>query len=381
LTAPARFQVESTYLRDVVGDLETECAVTSRWVSAFPHDVIARNNLGACLVKLGELDRSLGQFREAARLRPTPLSYGAWIQGCLLTDRFEEAQTTMDAALERGFDSTSLHDLQVRLAFHRKDDAAMQQQWTLATDTADGWTLLLGKANVEVYYGRLRAALRSEEEAAELAAAAGASLNPVLRPSWWQVEVGLPPAGPLTVERNQTLRERFLLPLLLARAGQLEQAGQAAAALRRDFPTHTLVQEYALPLIEGAVALASNDGAAALAALEPAARFDLASNTLFEDLYAPYLRGLAHLQAGEAALATADFQKILDHPGHVGRSLLMPLAMLQLARAQRAMGADAAALDSYEAFLELWQDADADIPIYRVAKAEHEELRTRLARL
>jgi hypothetical protein len=41
------------------------------------------------------------------------------------------------------------------------------------------------------------------------------------------------------------------------------------------------------------------------------------------------------------------------------------------------MGQDTAALDSYEAFLVLWQDADTDISIYRDARAEYETLRNR----
>jgi hypothetical protein len=35
------------------------------------------------------------------------------------------------------------------------------------------------------------------------------------------------------------------------------------------------------------------------------------------------------------------------------------------------IGDEAAARKSYEAFLNLWKDADADIPIYQQAKAEY----------
>jgi hypothetical protein len=41
------------------------------------------------------------------------------------------------------------------------------------------------------------------------------------------------------------------------------------------------------------------------------------------------------------------------------------------------MGETAAAIGSYQAFLDLWRDADADIPLYVAAKAEHEKLRNR----
>ena len=80
----------------------------------------------------------------------------------------------------------------------------------------------------------------------------------------------------------------------------------------------------------------------------------------------------------EFAAAAAKFQRrFLTHPGLVGRWVFGPLARLQLARTQRAMGDDAAALSSYEAFLELWQGADPDVPIYQDAKAESDALRDR----
>jgi eukaryotic-like serine/threonine-protein kinase len=49
---------------------------------------------------------------------------------------------------------------------------------------------------------------------------------------------------------------------------------------------------------------------------------------------------------------------------------------LQLARAQKLMGDQAAARKSYEDFLTLWKDADSDIPIYQQAEAEYAKLRT-----
>jgi len=40
------------------------------------------------------------------------------------------------------------------------------------------------------------------------------------------------------------------------------------------------------------------------------------------------------------------------------------------------MGDNAAARESYEEFLNIWKDADRDLPIYRRAKAEYAQLKT-----
>jgi hypothetical protein len=51
------------------------------------------------------------------------------------------------------------------------------------------------------------------------------------------------------------------------------------------------------------------------------------------------------------------------------------LAWLQLGRAQKMMGDEAATRKSYETFLDLWKNADPDVPIYQQAKAEYAKLR------
>jgi len=44
-----------------------------------------------------------------------------------------------------------------------------------------------------------------------------------------------------------------------------------------------------------------------------------------------------------------------------------PLARLQLGRAQHLMGDNASARESYEEFLTIREDADANLPVYRQA--------------
>ncbi|HET6981022.1 MAG TPA: hypothetical protein VFI53_02720, partial [Myxococcaceae bacterium] len=139
---------------------------------------------------------------------------------------------------------------------------------------------------------------------------------------------------------------------------------------------HTLVQKYLLPLVEGAVKLQSNDPSGAIEVLGPAARYELTAWSPFPNLYPAYLRGLAYLQRRDGQAASAEFNKILAHPGLVGRWAIGAMTRLQLARAQHLSGNDAAALSSYEEFLSLWKDADEDLPLYSEAKREYRRLRS-----
>jgi hypothetical protein len=92
-------------------------------------------------------------------------------------------------------------------------------------------------------------------------------------------------------------------------------------------------------------------------------------------LYPAYIRGLAYLELGDGQSAAAQFQKLIDNPGFTVRHVTGPLAWLQLGRAQKMMGDEVARRKSYETFLDLWKDADPDIPIYQQAKTEYAKLR------
>ena len=83
------------------------------------------------------------------------------------------------------------------------------------------------------------------------------------------------------------------------------------------------------------------------------------------------------MELGDSRSAAVEFQKLIDNPGLCWEYLTGPLARLQLGRAEKLMGDDAAARKSYEEFLIIWKDADADadIPIYRQAKAEYAQLK------
>ena len=242
LTAPVRLDVESTYHRAVTGDWEQSCNVLSQWAQSFPHDVVARNNFSQCLSVIGQQDRALGEAREAARLLPAAHMYAAWVNHAVLADRLDDAQTTMDEAIRRGFDSTYLRDLRVRIAFLRQDDVAMQQQWTWAIGRAGGPPLLSGKALVEAYHGQFGAADRSARTATAPGANVGAANDYDSLMALMRIDVGLPLVGSPAVGPKQTLPSRLLGTLLLARAGRHEEATKAAEGLRRDHPLNTIVQ-------------------------------------------------------------------------------------------------------------------------------------------
>jgi len=71
---------------------------------------------------------------------------------------------------------------------------------------------------------------------------------------------------------------------------------------------------------------------------------------------------------------TAEFEKILNHPGVVRNEIIGALAHLQIGRAYALSGDTAKAKAAYQDFLTLWKDADPDTPILKQAEAEYAKL-------
>jgi hypothetical protein len=173
---------------------------------------------------------------------------------------------------------------------------------------------------------------------------------------------------------------KIALAFALARSGKIAEASKLADQVSAERPEDTLVQHYFVPLIRAAIKLQQHDPAAAIDLLRDTAKYDLAFTGLFDYVYPAYIRGLAFVELGDGKSAAAQFQKLIDNPGFGVRHVIGPLARLQLGRAQRLMGDNVSARNSYEEFLNTWKDADPSIPIYRQAKAEYAELRTSLNR-
>jgi serine/threonine protein kinase/Flp pilus assembly protein TadD len=380
MTELTRFNVENLYYDFVTGEQDKAYPVLLQWVQTFPRDVIGHNNFARCLRLLAQPDRAADEAREAARLLPTPWSYNNSVVSSIAADRLEEARATFDEAQTRKFDTPDLRENRVLLAFLQKDEPSMEEQWGWAAGKPIAASFLFGRSKVQAYHGHFREARRLTAQAINTV-----TKSDIIEPAYCNGVAALREAEVGNSAEAQRLAAKALasapnrigqlgVALAFARAGNIEQARKLADALGQNDPLNTLVQNYSLPTIRAAMKLHENDPAAAIEILRPTVNYDLAFADGFNDLYPAYIRGLAHLQMREGRLAAAEFQKLVDHPGIVGRTVTGALSHLQLARAQKMIGNQAAARKSYEDFLSLWKDADSDIPIYRQAKAEYAAL-------
>ena len=172
--------------------------------------------------------------------------------------------------------------------------------------------------------------------------------------------------------RNVVLNRdvRAMAALALARAGDTAAAEKLATDLDK-----TLVQRYWLPTIRAGIAVERKDPNRAIELLKVPSTVELGEITQFTIFLCPvYLRGEAYLMLHDGNRAAAEFQKFIDHRGVVMNFPWGALSRLGLARAYAMQGDTAKAKNAYQDFLTLWKDADPDIPILKVAKAEYAKL-------
>src|SRR5580704_5119401 len=379
MTEKDRLNTEITYYGRVTGDWEKEYSSVLRFLEIFPRDVFGHANLRAAYVYLGQPDRAADEAAETARLQPSLYYFGSAIQSIRFASRFNEAKSWLAKADALKLDNLLIRRERLIVAFATGDRDNVEK---ILKDEERGSyreDFLHEHSLIEVQQGRFHSAERLRLQALGRTSKASNA-------DWWVVlsaledaEVGKDvqarhyesKAAASPLDRNN----KIALALALARSGQTAEAGRLADEISAERPEDTLVQHYFIPTIRAAIKLHQHDPAAAIDLLRGTAKYDLAFTASFESVYPAYIRGLANLDLDDGQLAAAQFQKLIDHPGFTVRHVTGPLAWLQLGRAQKMMGDEAATRNSYETFLDLWKNADPDIPIYQQAKAEYSKLR------
>jgi DNA-binding winged helix-turn-helix (wHTH) protein len=373
-----KFYIESHYYQ-TAGELEKARQIYELWAQSYPRDWARPSAEAAVSSMQGQYDEELVESREELRLNPNGGGYFDLLDSYLSLNRLEEAQSTVEEAQAKNFDSPSLRDRLYRLRFLQNDAAGMSQQVAWASGKPGAESDLLGlEAQTAAYSGSLRRArdlsrqaVVSAKRAAEPERAAEYEADAALREALFGNPDEARERAADALELSNGWYAQSLATLALALAGGEVRVETLATDLDNRFPEHTLVQSYYLPTVRAQVALSRDDPSRAIEILQAAAPYELSGEGA---LYPVYVRGEAYLAAHQGADAAAQFQKILDHRGIVVNYPIGALAHLGVGRAYALSGDKTKAKAAYLDFLTLWKDANPDIPILKQAKAEYAKL-------
>lgn len=373
-----RLNIELIYYSNVTGELDNSYSVLVRALELFPRDVFFHASLANTLIQLGQLNRAADAEDEMARLGPSPLHFSWAAVDNIIASRFKQASSWLAQAEALKFDSVGLRVQRFRLAFIEGDRAAFDRIFDGEAHGPNRVVFLRERGRFELQQGRLDSLNRFQLQASGLSSDPEDISTSLVFFALQNAEAGRATLARKTqdqalqskLERNR----RMVLALSLARSGRTLEASRLADEVSQEAPLNTIVQKFLVPTVRAAVKLQQHDPTAAIDLLRETVPYDLADTHSFDYLYPAYIRGLAYLELGDGRSAAREFQKLIDNPGLCLGYITGPLARLQLGRAQKMMGDQAAARKSYETFLDLWKNADPDIPIYRQAKAEYARL-------
>lgn len=391
-----KLAITATYYVHVSGELDKAAEAYQDWIASYPRDYIPHTYLGFVYSDQGQYEKSVDAYREGLHLLPDNVrAYGFISNQLLALQRFDEASQVIRQAQARKLDNYLLHIDLYALGFLKADSSAMakQQRWFAGRPEENfGHSLA---SDTEAFSGHL---IKARELTKRSVDSAIRSDNKETGAIWLENSAIREAAfGNLMHARKAAAEGLRLAPasqgvgdeaaLAFAMAGDTQRAESLAQDLNRRYPLDTQIQSLWLPAIRAQLALNRKNSSDALRNLEAASPLEL-GNIPFEVysscLYPIYIRGEAHLAAGQGNAAAAEFQKILDHSGMVWNCWTGALAHLGVARAnalqaKNSTGADGdaarvRALVAYRDFLTLWKGADLDIPILKQAKAEYAKL-------
>jgi DNA-binding winged helix-turn-helix (wHTH) protein/Flp pilus assembly protein TadD len=379
MTQKNRLNIELIFYSNVTGELDKAYSVLLQALEVFPRDISFHRNLANTLFLLGQLNRAADAEDETARLAPGPLYFSWAAFANIIASRFKEASSWLDQAEALKFDSPGLRTQRFRLAFIEGDQSTLERIFDGETHGADRVVFLRERSRFELQQGHFDSSDRLRLQASGLSSDPEDISTALVFSALQNAEAGRTiearRAQDQALQHKLERNRRMVLALSLARSGRTGEASRLADEVSQEAPLDTIVQKFLVPTVRAAVKLQQHDPAAAIALLRETVPYDLADTQSFDYIYPAYIRGLAYLELGDGRAAAGEFQKLIDNPGLCLGYITGPLARLQLARAQKMMGEEAATRKSYETFLDLWKSADADILIYQQAKLEYAELR------
>lgn len=383
-----KFFITAQYEIVVTGNMEKANQTCEEWTRIYPREKGPHGFRGGMIYpSLGKFQEGVDESKRLLEFDPDfPIGYSMLAGNYVFLNQLEEAKKTLDKASERGVDSPVFRIQRYDLAFLEGDRAEMAWQLALGRKQtgAEDW-ITDRQAFAFAYAGRLTDARGMLQEATQLAQ----TKNHQERAAQFQVEAALwealfgepDPARKRAVAALALSRSREVTyggALVFALAGDNVRAEAMTDDLQKRFPEDTAVQFSYVPTLRARLALNRGMAAKAVEDLQSAIPYELSAPPSsfigFGALYPVYMRGDAYLAAHQGARAAAEFQKILDHRQISVSDPVGALTLLQLGRSFAAAGEKEKARATYSGFLDLWKDADAEIPVLRIARIEFSKL-------
>jgi tetratricopeptide (TPR) repeat protein len=358
-----RLYIESHYYGGVTGEIDKEIESYELWKQTYPRDWTPFNNLSWLYYRTGDFEKAAEEGLQALNLEPEhPLPYTNVGRAYLNLYRLDDAKTIYDGALAKG---------RYEVAYLQGDEKAMAETVKALAGKPGEARIRELQAGVAASQGRLSEARTLFQESVDIAKRFNfgeQSAFLLTRKAAAEAAYGNFDRAREEVERAVGIaRNRDTLSVaaaILARVGAASQADELIAEMEERFPKDTLINGVWIPLARAAGEMERGRYSRAIEELEAARPYERRYPWVI------FTRGQAHLLAGSAKEAAAEFQKLIDLKGVVATRPVHTVAYLGLARAEALAGNIGASRKAYAVFFALLENADDGLPLIDDATAE-----------
>jgi tetratricopeptide (TPR) repeat protein len=361
----ALYKIAYAYME--IGDYASAMEYFKRYAAVSPGDANPFDSMGDLYFRMGELDEAIAQYREALFVKPNFYpSYGKIAYIYALLENYNEAKQWVDKYITIApSPGTKAGGFQQK-AFYEYLLGNYDQALT-DLDTAENMVNQVAYESGLICVIMVRVLVYFEQE--------NFLLSGKHNSNWFKKSHG--PA-------NEVLYN-FLLGYIEIKKNSLDSAKTRLKAIELLIPEVSAwykdAVQFCRNLFYSEILLAQDSLTKSVKVFKQKPKFEVKWATMLgfvQGIHIPFDKSVAaraYLKTGETDNAILEYERIMDpDPNKRGRSFIRPLWHYELAKLYEAKGFNNKAIAEYEKFLDLWKDADDNLP-------EPHDARKRLSKL
>jgi serine/threonine protein kinase/tetratricopeptide (TPR) repeat protein len=370
-----RLYIEARYYTTVGNDIQKALDTYNVWLATYPNDYTALTNSALLHKQQGNREEAVRKLELATKVAPDqPLAWTNLGQTYFELGKLADVKRVMETAIKLN-DSTSARIGLYQAAILLGDFDLADQQVAAVRGRRDEVDMVTIRAFAASYRGRFKEAgeLATELQSRALALSRAQSAgNALMQLAISEAVVGLDEAARARIEKaeddgllNDNLNDDQMVVAAIIQDAALARplVAKAIEEQKKNAPAGSPGPSEGERAVQGLLKLAEGKPAEAAAVMEP-----ITFRSSLTDLVSIW--AIAKLRAQDWPSAAKGFDFLVSNDARPGLSASIPFSWAMRGRAYAKLGQPDEARKSFQKVIEIWKDADPDLPLLVEIKSE-----------